>query len=80
MVQLGRKGYTVFTVIWVIIVFLIVWFLWLGGWLNDSAQAAINQHSLTGLSAFLLANMNLWVFMAVIIFGLIGIAFGGDTA
>ena len=49
------------------IFFVINWALWLGTFINSTMQTIISTNSLTGLEAFLFANMNLWIFIILVI-------------
>lgn len=59
-----------------LIVFYMLWFLFLGGWLNGWAATAINDHSLTGLEAFLLANINIAVYFGTVLYAIVGLYYG----
>lgn len=61
----GQLG--VLTIIFGLVIFVILWALFFGTWLNTWAQNAITVNSLTGIEAFLLANINLWVGIGVLI-------------
>jgi hypothetical protein len=50
-----------------VIVFLIVWALFLGKWLNEWTNYTITANNLTGIEAFLLANLNLFVLVFLIL-------------
>lgn len=43
------------------LMFLIMWFVFLGAWLNQVGQGVIDSQSLTGIEAFAFANLNLIV-------------------
>ena len=60
-------------------VFVILWFVFLGQFLAWSGQYAIERNNLSGWEAFVLANLNLFVFIFLIIC-IIGytIFFGGS--
>ena len=63
----------------IVIVFVILWFTWIGGWLAQVGDTAINQDGLTGIEAFFYANLNLWVFIGLIL-GILGfLYFGGGS-
>ena len=64
--QTGPIGF-----IFMLIVFITLWFVWIGSWLSDVGSQAIIDGSLTGAEAFFFANLNLWVFMGLIL-GTIG--------
>jgi hypothetical protein len=64
--QAGPIGFIFF-----VIVFVILWFVWIGHWLSDVGSQAIIDGSLTGIEAFFYANLNLWVMIGLIL-GVIG--------
>ena len=51
----------------VVFVFVINWALWLGAFLRDWGEQAVTVNSLTGIEAFLLSNINLFVFIGLLI-------------
>ena len=51
--------------IFLVLCFIFIWFVWIGGWLSDVGDQAIIDGSLTGFEAFLYANLNLWVFLGL---------------
>lgn len=53
--------------IFTVLVFIFMWFIWLGGWLVDVGEQAIIDGQLTGIEAFIYANLNLWVFIGLIL-------------
>ena len=57
-------------------VFLAMWFIWLGAWINTVGDGAIAAGA-TGIEAFFYANLNFFVFICMIL-GVMGwIYFGG---
>ena len=63
--------------IFLFIFFLIIWFVWLGSWVNTVGQMAITEGGATGVEAFFYANLNVFIFIAMIL-GVMGfIYFGG---
>jgi len=50
-----------------LIIFIIVWSLFLAKWINDTVAYYIVQNNLTGIEAFLLANLNLWIMIFIFI-------------
>jgi hypothetical protein len=54
-----------------IMVFNILWFVWLGGFISDVGAQAISTNSLTGVEAFFYANLNMVIFIAEIL-GIMG--------
>ncbi len=65
--------------IFTILVFVFLWLIWIGGWLVDVGKQGIIDGNLTGLEAFFYANLNLWVFIALLL-GIMGYMYfaGGD--
>jgi hypothetical protein len=53
--------------IFLFMMFLIVWFLVLASWINEIGQNMIDTNGLTGFYAFFYANLNLWIFIGVVI-------------
>ena len=62
--------------IFMVVVFLRLWFIWIGGWLGDVGEQAIIDGSLSGVEAFFYANLNLWVSIGLIL-GIIGYMYFG---
>lgn len=54
-----------------IMVFNILWFVWLGGFISDAGAQAISVGGLTGVEAFFYANLNMVIFIAEIL-GIMG--------
>ena len=65
--------------IFMVIVFIILWFVWIGKWLTEVGQKGIIDGSLAGIEAFFYANLNMWVLLGLIL-GTIGYMyfFGGE--
>ena len=57
--------------IFFVLVFIVLWFVWIGSWLADVGTQAIIDGGLTGFEAFFYANLNLWVYIGLIL-GTIG--------
>lgn len=68
---------TVLGVIFGLIVFVVLWALFFGAWVNTWSQNMIDVNSLTGVEAFLIANMNLWIGVGVFIGAVTAVYFGG---
>ena len=51
--------------VFLFIVFLIMWFIWLGKWLGDVGEAVVVQNSLTGIEAFAFSNLNFIVLICM---------------
>lgn len=50
-----------------IIIFMINWFIWLGDWVSTAGQTAVIQGGLTGIEAFMYNNLNVFVFLSVVL-------------
>jgi len=55
------------TMIFLVITFVIVWALFAGKFLNDSIQQALDTGYYTGFEAFILSNLGIVIFMALIV-------------
>jgi len=75
--MLGKRGQlAVLGVIFALIIFVILWALFFGAWVNTWSQQMITVNGLTGVEAFLIANMNLWIGVGVLI-GAVSVAYAG---
>ena len=50
-----------------LIVFVLIWGIWLGKFINDWARDSIAVHGYTGADAFFLSYLNLWIFLLLLI-------------
>jgi hypothetical protein len=74
----NRRGIGPIGAIMLFCVFLVIYFVWLAGWVSEAGTLAIQQGSMTGFEAFFYANLNLWIVLAMIL-GMLGWAyFGGQ--
>lgn len=48
-------------------VFIVMWFIWLGKWVGDVGQYAVSQNNLVGIEAFAFNNLNGVVFIGLIL-------------
>ena len=53
------------------IVFLLMWFIWLGAWVGEVGKMMVQQNSLTGVEAFFFNNLNFVIFISMLL-GVIG--------
>lgn len=77
----GQAGTGAVTFIVTALIFVAIWALWLGKFLRTEGQRMIATHSLTGIEAFLAANINLVIFLCLCIAGasyVLVINAGGD--
>ena len=66
-------------IFFVLLTTFIIWALWGAEQLSFWANYAITTHAMTGVNAFLLSLINLWVFLGFIL-GIVGlIYFGGSN-
>lgn len=76
-----RRGQIpVLGVLFGLLVFLILWAMFFAGYLQTVANQMIIDQGLTGLEAFLLAYINLWVFCGIIFGTLVFMYYGGGQA
>jgi hypothetical protein len=75
----SKKGQlAILGIVFGLIVFVILWALFFGEWVNLWAQQAITANNLTGIEAFLMANMNLWIGVGLIIGSVASVYLGGS--
>jgi len=58
--------------------FIVLWFVWLAEWLNNVGQMIITTNSLTGIEAFFYSNLNLVVFICLVLGMLAFMYFGSE--
>ena len=74
----NRKGVGIIGAIMLFMVFVVMWFVWLGGWVAYVGHQVVIDNSLTGIEAFAFDNLNL-IIMLVLILAMMGWAyFGGQ--
>lgn len=60
------------------LVFLIMWFVWLGAWVNSVGAMVVATNGLVGIEAFFFENLNFTILMCMIL-GMLGwIYWGGN--
>lgn len=66
----NKKGQTTtpITIMFLVLFFMVIWALFLGGFINMNSSIAIADHNLGGFEGFLWANLNLIIFICLIIF------------
>ena len=75
---MNNRGQTgIVGAVFALIMFVIIWALWLGSWINEWAERLVVDNSLTGIEAFLAANINLWVILGVMVSFMAYMYFGG---
>jgi uncharacterized membrane protein (DUF485 family) len=65
----NKRGqvFTPITMVFLVITFVIVWALFGAKFLNDSIGSAMNTGYFTGIEGFLMSNLNLFIFFALLI-------------
>lgn len=67
---MNKKGQSIFTIIFIIIVFVILLGLGIAPIVNFMSGLAVSLGGLTGLEAFIIANLLLWIIIAFIIWAI----------
>jgi hypothetical protein len=77
MTNYSRKGQIgLIGIVFALIMFFLLWGLFLAGWLRDVTTDFIVNNELTGIEAFLVSNINLWIFSGLLI-GIVAVAYLG---
>lgn len=74
---INKKGFSIITLIFWIIGFLLVWILFVGRILNEWGQQAIIGGELTGIEAFFFGNLNFVVGIVFLIAVMFIALYGG---
>jgi len=66
----GKKGQqtTPITILFLVGLFIVIWSLFLGGFINVNSATALSSHNLGGFESFLWSNLNLIIFLCLLIF------------
>jgi hypothetical protein len=76
--MMHKKGQLVMMAVFFgLIIFVVLWALFFGEWINVWSQQMIVLNNLTGVEAFLMSNMNLWVGLGVVFGSVSYLYFGG---
>lgn len=75
----NKKGVGQIGAIMLFIVFVVMWFMWLGGWVADVGATAVADNGLTGIEAFAFENLNLCIMIFMILGMMAWMYFGGNT-
>lgn len=59
--------------------FILMWSTWVGGWINQIVSEAIATYNITGFEAFLWANLNLWIFIGLLLGNIIYFSVGASN-
>lgn len=79
MTSFNKKGGLLSFTFW-IIMFIALWALWLGSFLSEWGLKNITDNGLVGIEALFYANMNLWIFLTLLVTIFLGIKYGGTGA
>ena len=74
----NKRGVGPIGAIMLFIVFIVMWFVWLGGWVATVGHNAVVEHGLTGLEAFAFDNLNLCIFICMVLGMMAWTYFGGS--
>jgi hypothetical protein len=59
---------TPITILFLVGLFIVIWALFLGNFININSATALSSHSLGGFESFLWSNLNLIIFLCLLIF------------
>ena len=68
---MGEGGTGIIGAIFLFLVFIVVWFVWLSGWVNTVGNDVVTSANLTGIEAFFFSNLNFTIFICMIL-GMLG--------
>jgi len=78
--RMNKKGQlAILGVIFSLLIFVILWAMFFGSWVNFWAQQLVTVNELTGVEAFLVLNMNLWIGVGVLIGTITTVYLGGNS-
>lgn len=64
--------------IFLFLVFIVIWLIWLASWIGEVGATVVTENSLTGVEAFFFSNLNLMIFICLVL-GMLGfLYFMGD--
>lgn len=65
---MNKKGQSgIIEVFFMFVIFIILWFAWLGNWLSQISEMSMATGNFTGIEAFFYSNLNLVVWVCLII-------------
>lgn len=73
-----KKGLTPITIFFYVLIFVMVWALFLGDFFGDSVDSLVINNNLTGIEAFGYYFLPVVIFIALIIFILAYLSYGGS--
>ena len=77
---MNKRGTGPVGVVFLYLFFMVNYFVWMGGWLNDICKSAVQTASLSGVEAFLLSNFGLIVVIGCSLGMMAYLYFVGGTA
>jgi hypothetical protein len=72
----GKKAVGPIGAIMLFIVFLVMWFVWLGAFVNSIGHMVVTDNNLVGVEAFFFENLNFVIFIGMIL-GMLGWMYWG---
>lgn len=66
--KLNKRGLGPIGVVFIVILFIIMWFVWLGNWISDVGVSTVETNNLTGFEAFLFMNLNIIILVCLFMF------------
>jgi hypothetical protein len=77
---LTRKSQTgIIGAVFLFIFFLIIWFIWLGGWVATTGHNVVVENNLSGVEGFFYDNLNLIILICLFL-GIMGFMYFGMGA
>jgi magnesium-transporting ATPase (P-type) len=72
-----KGGFFIVKFIFLLLILIIIWAFWLGGFLKDYGTNYVLNSGTTGIEAFAMTNLNLFFFIGVILSCFIVVYLGG---
>lgn len=77
---MNKKGFVgPIGAIFLFLLFIVMWLVFLAEWLNEIGAMLILNNNLTGIEAFFYSNLNLTIFIVMILGMLAFMYFGGES-
>lgn len=64
---MNKRGTGAIGGIFLFIVFIVIWFVWLAGWINQVGEMIVTTNNFTGIEAFFFMNLNLCIFICMVL-------------
>jgi len=75
---MNKKAQSIITLFFWVVIFIIGFAMFFGKWINDTAEQAITTTGMTGFEAFIFANLNIIIIIALLFFILVYMYMGGE--